>query len=171
MLRHIAAVSGLQIRVAVEDQPAITAVGLHHVGREVGHRQRLLEVQQLGSKRRERIGHRADGGRQLYLVAVTEIVGMLDDGEPHALREVGQAADAERLADDQELIAAPADHDVRLSTALQQPVANLQQNAVAGRVTVGVVHPLEAVEVYHHEIQHGLLIAGEIHLGRLPLVG
>ena len=72
--------------------------------------------------------------------------------------------------DDDELVAAQADHRVRITHAGLEPERGLHQHAVAVGMTIGVVQRLEAVQV-HVQQAHGGVVAPGAAQGLLQPVG
>ena len=82
------------------------------------------------------------------LMCSAPTINRLADGVDDATREIGGVADiADRLGDDDELVATEAGHEVTTAQADRQAGRDLAQDLVADLVTVTVVDCLELVEI------------------------
>ena len=134
------------------DRHAVAAVRLGAVERGVGAVEDVVPHERGAARRR------GDADRDGEVEADDRVGG---DGRAQLLgrraRRGGRAAEQQ----DDELLAAEPVDEVIGPQLLAQPVGDLAQDGVAGRVAAGVVDELEAVEV---EQDHGDGLAGQARL-------
>ena len=87
--------------------------------------------------------------------ALAQVELVLLDRAPDPLRQGLHHVRLHVAGHDQELVSAPAHEGVRLAAGPLQDLADLHEDPIPRRVPVGVVDPLEPVEVDHHQGEVG----------------
>ena len=78
---------------------------------------------------------------------------MVLDRVTQAVRQTGGRAPIRLLSHEQEFIAPPTDQSVRLAVDANENLFRLDDDPVAGLVSVGVVDALESIQIHHQEQQ------------------
>ena len=147
----------LEVVVVELHPPAPTTLGEVHRG--IG----LLDRDH---RRRARFGDRQPDARRHREQVVAEAERLLDLADQPVAERRDRCHVLEAAHHDQELVATETGHEVARSHAPSDPIGDLAQHEVAGRVTVRVVDALEAVDVDEH---HGALV-GTVHQHALEVL-
>ena len=117
-------------------------------------------------RRGARFGDRQPDARRHREQVVAESERLLDLADQPIAERRDRCHVLEAAHHDQELVATETGHEVARAHAPSDPIGDLAQHEVAGRVTVRVVDALEAVDVDEH---HGALV-GTVHQHALEVL-
>jgi len=143
---------------AQHPDPLVPAALFCAVQRTVGQVEHLFPAEQRGGVLHEREKAEPDGTAQANSFAVVQVETMALNRVTQAVRQTGGGVPIGLPSHEQEFIAAPANQGVRLTAHTHENFFRLDDDPVAGLMSVGIIDRLEAIQIHHQEQQVGVCL-------------